>query len=162
MTNCRLSIVAVIGLLVLAQFFSLIGATKAVAATEIVSESVKPTENGDSKEKEEAKPVPRHFDLGAFEIRQLRPTRNETIDVNFELYLVLSKEADEAVKKKLEFWKHRLREQVLTSVRLTETKFFSEPDLLRLQRVILLRINRICPEMHIAGIYITRFIFGAK
>ena len=82
--------------------------------------------------------------------------------MQFELHLVLPEGEGKAVEKELEFWKHRLREQVLTSVRLTDTKEFSEPELLRLRRVVRLRINRVLPTMRIDGVYMTRYVFELR
>lgn len=100
------------------------------------------------------------FSLGNFYIRQLKPTRNETISVYFALYLVLPDGSSLAAEKQLEKWTHRLRDQVLTSVRLAETKDFTEPKLERLRRLILLRINRILKSMQIEDMYITQFEFS--
>ena len=157
--------------LALTLFISLGGLVSAVHVTMAAANGVEQkTVDGITNSAEEAAPaeeseeeqVLRHFDLGIFQISQFRPTRNETIIVLFEAHLVLSNDADETLEKTLEFWKHRLREQVVTSVRLSETKDFSEPELFRLRRVIQLRINRIIPVVWIEGVYMPRFVFGLK
>ena len=127
----RLSILAVSDLLVLILLGSLPWGTQstAMAAPEPASSSPKETantaKNDLSETSPETGPVPRHFDLGIFQIAQFRPTRNETIEMQFALHLVLPDEVDETVEKDLKSWKHRLREQVITAVRLTESRDFS-------------------------------------
>ena len=164
----RFSILAVSDLLVLILLGSLSWGTQsmAMAAPEPANSSPKETastaKNDLSETSPEAEPVPRHFDLGIFQIAQFRPTRNETIEMQFALHLVLPDEVDETVEKGLKSWKHRLREQVITAVRLTESRDFSEPELLLLRRVIRLRINRILPTFKIAGLYMTHYVFGKK
>jgi flagellar basal body-associated protein FliL len=104
--------------------------------------------------------VHRIHELGYFHLRQLRPTRDETINVKFELHLLMPEDAPgPELENLLNRWTQRLRDQVITAVRRAEIKDFTEPGLRRLQKMILLRINRLLKFSRIEGVYLTRYEF---
>lgn len=107
-------------------------------------------------EKEKMRPT---IDLGRFKIHDLRPTRNETAKLTFSLHLAFSKELNEKQVEKLEMWKHRLRDQVITAVRITYIKDFQEPDLALLRRKILIRINRLFDRRVAEEVLLTEYLF---
>ena len=119
------------------------------------SDSDNPDDTSDAQEEA----VNRVLPLGKFCIKQLRPVSNETITVTFDLHLVLPAGSSEGALEFLGQWTQRLRDQVVTSVRLAETKDFSEPDLNRLQRIMLLRINRLFKTKRVESLYFTQFAF---
>ncbi|MEM9352958.1 MAG: hypothetical protein AAGA92_08090 [Planctomycetota bacterium] len=102
------------------------------------------------------------FDLGRFHIKDLRPARNETVELNFVLHLALKPETPSAVLADLEGWKHRLRDQVITAARVAETKDFSSPSLHRLRRLMILRANRLIGGDLIDELLLTEFVFTLK
>ena len=63
------------------------------------------------------------------------------------------------LETRLNQWNRRLRDQVITAVRNTESKDFKESDLKKLQQMIRLRINRLLKSIRIEEIYITQFEF---
>jgi flagellar basal body-associated protein FliL len=100
------------------------------------------------------------YALGNIHVRQLRPTCNETINVKFELHLRMPEAAPgPELENRLNRWTHRLHDQVITAVRNAETKDFTEPGLRRLQKMILLRINRLLKFSRVEEVYITRYEF---
>ncbi len=104
--------------------------------------------------------VHRIHELGYFHLRQLRPTRDETINVKFELHLLMPEDASGLeLENRLNRWTQRLRDQVITAVRNAEVKDFTEPGLRRLQKMILLRINRLLKFARIEKIYLTQYEF---
>lgn len=111
-------------------------------------------------EAEEAEvPVKRTLDLGRFKMRENRPTSNVTAKVTFEVQLSLSETVDEELYLLLEKWKHRLRDQVLTAARKTETKDFVEPTLYMFRRNIMLRINRMLRMKLVDEVLLTEYAF---
>ena len=99
------------------------------------------------------------FELGSFEIREIRPTRNETTDVNFTAYFAMSPNVTAGDVQKLEHWKHRLRDQVIIAVRTAQDVDFLEPDLVRLRRIILFRMRRLLKADVVQDILLSEFTF---
>ena len=117
----------------------------ATEAAETAKESVRPT-----------------LDLGKFKINDLRPTRNETAKLTFSLHLAFSKSLTPSQVAQLEPWKHRLRDQVITAVRISQIKDFQQPDLGRLRRKILIRINRLLQTKLAEEVLMTEYIFRTR
>ncbi|MEM9660530.1 MAG: hypothetical protein AAF961_19365 [Planctomycetota bacterium] len=115
--------------------------------------------DGEASAAEET-PQPKLFGLGEFHVRDLRPTRNETVDVRFSLYTVMSADASDAFVAALPHWRQRLRDQAIVAVRLCETNDFIEPGLDRLQQIIRLRINRTLGWPAVEQIYLNDFTLG--
>jgi hypothetical protein len=107
---------------------------------------------------EEEVPTPT-LDLGSFKINDLRPTRNETARLTFTLHLAFSKELTENQVAQLDNWKHRLRDQVITAVRISEMKDFQEPDLDKLRRRVLIRVNRLLKAKLAEEVLVTKYLF---
>jgi len=105
---------------------------------------------------------PLTLDLGRFIIKELRPTRNETLKITFAIHLKISPAGGKDLVKKLEFWKHRLRDQVIVAVRTAETTDFREPNLHRLRRRMLLRVNRMLKNSIISEILLSEFTFSIE
>ncbi len=99
------------------------------------------------------------IDLGTFQVKDLRPTRNETIKVSFAIHLALHPSVGKSTVKQLERWQHRLRDQVLVVIRLSETKDFLEPNLAKFRRCISLRINRTLKAVLVSEALLTEFTF---
>jgi hypothetical protein len=99
------------------------------------------------------------FDLGSFEIREVRPTRNETTNVNFTAYFAMAPGVSMADVQQLEHWKHRLRDQVIIAVRTAQDIDFQEPDLVRLRHIILFRMRRLLKADVVQDILLSEFTF---
>lgn len=102
----------------------------------------------------------RRFELGAFHVRDLRPTRDVTADLKFSLYLVIREDVSEAAVAALEHWRHRLRDQAITAIRTAQIVDFADPDLTRVRRLMNLRINRALPHPLVEEILVTTFTLG--
>jgi len=109
-----------------------------------------------AEEKESARPT---LDLGKFKINDLRPTRNETAKLTFTLHLAFSQDLTQRQVTQLQRWKHRLRDQVITAIRITSTRDFLEPDLSRFRRKILLRVNRLFQAKLVEEVLLTEYLF---
>ena len=115
-----------------------------------------PAEDTEATEQETIRPT---LELGQFNIKDLRPIRNETAKLTFTLYLAFSESLDEQQVDQLEHWKHRLRDQVITAVRVTQMKDFQEPDLSSLRRNILIRVNRLLKSKSVEEVFLTEYLF---
>ncbi len=97
------------------------------------------------------------LELGKFRVRGCRTTDQEIFDIQFGLHLVLSTKTTAADFASLEQWKNRLRDQVIIAVRSAEPTDFAEPDLRRVQRLILFRVKRLATGVGMIGVYLTDF-----
>lgn len=114
------------------------------------------TEEGEAEEEEKQRFL---LDLGSFKIHDLRPTRNVTAKLTFSIHLAFSKELSERQREALELWKHRLRDQVITAVRISTIKEFQEADLNRLSRKILIRVNRLYKHKIAEEVLVSEYLF---
>lgn len=110
-------------------------------------------------ETDEPKKMRPTVDLGKFQINDLRPTRNVTAKLTFSMHLAFSKKLTKKQVEQLEGWKHRLRDQVITAVRISYVKDFQEPDLGRLRRNMLVRVNRIFKANLAEEVLLSEFLF---
>ena len=99
------------------------------------------------------------FELGKFKIHDFRPTRNETTKITFTMHLALSPTFSQQQVTQLERWQHRLRDQVIIAIRTLEVKEFQEADLSRLQRKVLLRVNRLFKAKLAEEVLLTEYLF---
>jgi hypothetical protein len=113
---------------------------------------------GHGKPEEAAAPVRTDvLNLDVFRIRTTRTNDGEIIDLRFGLWLVLSNTTSEHDFHALEEWKNRLRDQVIIAVRSVELEDFADPELRRLQRLILFRVKRLPIGDKLIGMYLTDF-----
>ena len=122
----------------------------------------KPSTQETSSEDVDAEQVRLTYYLGRFEIREIRPTRNETTRINFEAHFAMSPEVSKQDIEKLKHWKHRFRNQVIVAVRTAQTKDFQEPELQRLRRIILFRVGRMMREALVEDILFSEFTFSME
>jgi len=99
------------------------------------------------------------IDLGTFQVRDLRPARNETVKLSFAIHLALHPSVSQSTVEQLERWQHRLRDQVLIVIRLSATKDFLEPNLDKFRRSISLRVNRALKAILVSEALLTEFTF---
>ena len=107
----------------------------------------------------ESKQIRQTIDLGSFQIRELRPTKNETAKVSFTMHLALAPSVDKRTAKQLVHWRHRLRNQVIIAIRVADTKDFLEPGLNHFRRTILLRVNRLLQAALVTEAWLTEFTY---
>ena len=100
------------------------------------------------------------IELGTFQVKDHRPTRNETAKVSFTIFLAMDRSVDKLTLEQLEHWKHRLRDQVIVAARLSETTDYLEPGLTRFRRNILLRVNRVLKVPLVSEVLLTEYTFS--
>lgn len=97
------------------------------------------------------------LDLGAFRLRSSQITDREVVDVQFGLTLVLTADLKSSDFHELERWKNRLRDQAIIAMRTAEAPDYADPQLWRIQRLIMFRIRRMPVADWILGVYVTDF-----
>jgi len=100
---------------------------------------------------------PRSFELGEFNLRNFRPTHNEIANIRFSLHVVFKPGTSDAALEEVAHWKRRLRDQAITAARSAEPSDLAEPELQRVQRLMLLRIKRLPLPEPVVGVYLTDF-----
>ncbi len=124
------------------------------------AQEVAENDSATSEEEAEAEKVRPTIDLGVFEVKDFRPSQNETLKLSFTIHLALHNSVKESTVKQLESWQHRLRDQVIVAIRLSETVDFLEPNLNRFRRTILLRVNRALKALLVSETMLTDFTFS--
>jgi hypothetical protein len=101
--------------------------------------------------------LPRTVDLGEFDLKNFRPTHNEIANIKFSLQLAFAAGTSDETVAKLTEWRHRLRDQAITAVRTADAKDLAEPQLTRVQKLIMLRLKRMPLPQPVVGVYLTDF-----
>lgn len=102
------------------------------------------------------------LDLGLLEVKNLEPTRNQTSKVTFGMHLAFAPGTDPAIVSALQHWQHRLREQVIVAIRVAELGDYLDPELLRLRKQILYRINRVLKGVQAEDILLADFTYSTE
>jgi hypothetical protein len=131
--------------------------TAALAPTATLASGSAAPAHGEATETPEAPQRMDLLDVGAFRIRFSQPTDGEVIDLRFGVCFVLSSKTTADDLHQLQQWTHRLRDQVIIAVRSASAEDYNEPDLRRLQRLIMFRVKRLDASTHILGAYLTDF-----
>ena len=105
--------------------------------------------------------LPRTYELGEIYLRNFRPTHNETANIRFTVHVVFAPGTSDGVIAQVEHWKRRLRDQAITATRSADPRDLAEPGLHRLQRIMLLRIQRLPLPQAATEIYLTDFAVGS-
>jgi hypothetical protein len=104
----------------------------------------------------------RGINLGEFLLRDLAPVEGTKTRISFTLYAAVKRENAADFERILNHQEARIRDHILTAVRLVPLQAFDEPDLRTFQRRILLRLRRAMPELAIEELYVTDFNFMSK
>lgn len=135
----------------------LVALSAALAPTATLASGSAAPAHGEATEAPEAPQRTDLLDVGAFRIRFSQPTDGEVIDLRFGVCFVLSSKTSAEDLHELQQWTHRLRDQVIIAVRSARPEDYNEPDLRRLQRLIMFRVKRLDASTHILGTYLTGF-----
>jgi len=130
-----------------------------VTPTAAVAQEAPSPEEEIADESAEATTTSTVVDLGRIDLEFVQLTRNQTLQVALEVRLLLDSATNKQTLADLEKWRHRLREQVLVAVRLTEAVEFLEPELQHLRKHILYRINRTLREPLVQDVLLADFTF---
>lgn len=95
--------------------------------------------------------------LGRFYVRDIRGAEGVKIRISFALYASVARETADEFRARLSKLDARVRDEVLTVVRLSRLSDFQQPELERFRRRILLRLRRTTPALAIDGLLIGEF-----
>lgn len=104
---------------------------------------------GESDPEAEVQPVWVGYEIGDFTIKDVRPAEGAKTRLSFTLHAAVIDEELPKFKKLASARTARIRDQVITSIRLSEPTAYQEADLGHLRRRILLRLRRALPELKI-------------
>jgi hypothetical protein len=104
----------------------------------------------------------RGIKLGEFLVRDLAPIEGTKTRISFTLYAAVKREHAPEFERILRHQEARIRDHILTAVRLVPPQAFDEPDLETFRRRILLRLRRAMPELQIDELFLTDFNFMVK
>ncbi|TWT96709.1 hypothetical protein Pla108_24830 [Botrimarina colliarenosi] len=97
--------------------------------------------------------------LGRFMMRDFRVVEGSKLRISFALYAEVDATLAAAVAEFLETHEHRVRDEVLVSIRTCDQSDFQEPDLTRMRRRVMARLQRAMPMIPIEGLLIGEFEF---
>jgi hypothetical protein len=95
--------------------------------------------------------------VGRFDLRDHRPVEGIKQRLGFTLYVEAEESKAAALKAIVKSYEHRLRQEVITIVRLTDPGDFHEPELERFRRRLVLRLRRTMPELGVVRVLIGEF-----
>lgn len=108
---------------------------------------------------EPAKPVETaETDLGEFSLTAFQPTSNTTLLIDFHLFGEIPRDAEAAFAELYGANKHRIREQVITTVRSAELADLVDPGLGLIKRQILEKSNRTLGKPLLQAIIVSDFL----
>jgi flagellar FliL protein len=100
----------------------------------------------------------REIDLGEFSLTAFQPASNTTLLIDFHLYGTIEGEAEQGFAEHYEANKHRIRDQVITTIRSAELADLTDPGLGLIKRQILEKTNRALGKPLLHGIVFSDFL----
>lgn len=100
----------------------------------------------------------REVDMGDYSLTAFQPASNTTLLINFHLYGTITSEDEHHFTAQYEVNKHRIRDQVLTTIRSAEIADLTDPGLGLIKRQILEKTNRALGKPLLQGIVFSDFL----
>lgn len=100
----------------------------------------------------------REIDLGEFSLTAFQPASNTTLLIDFHLYGTIQGEEEHGFGEHYEANKHRIRDQVITTIRSAELADLTDPGLGLIKRQILEKTNRALGKPLLHGIVFSDFL----
>lgn len=97
-------------------------------------------------------------DLGEYSVTAFQAATSTTLLISFHLYGTISHEAEHDFSSKFDANKHRIRDQVLVSIRSAELADLTDPALAVIKRQILEKINRSMGEHAVMEVVFSDFM----
>jgi flagellar FliL protein len=98
------------------------------------------------------------IDMGEYSLTAFQPAANTTMLINFHLYGTIASEDLGFFEASYEGNKHRIRDQVLTTIRSAEIADLTDPGLGLIKRQILEKTNRTLGKPILQGIVFSDFV----
>jgi flagellar basal body-associated protein FliL len=116
-----------------------------------------PSPEAPETEKEEAGKM--EVDLGGFTVTYFQPSNNSTVRIDFHLYGIVTNAEQKEFLALFEENHHRIRDQVIITIRSAEMADLSDAGLGLLKRKILEKINRILGKPILRSVIFSDFLF---
>lgn len=100
----------------------------------------------------------REIDLGEFSLTAFQPATNTTLLIDFHLFGTIMGEEEQGFGEHYESNKHRIRDQVITTIRSAELADLTDPGLGLIKRQILEKTNRALGKPLLHGIVFSDFL----
>ena len=100
---------------------------------------------------------PLGIELGEFELREYHPVEGTRSTLEFTLVASVQVDAAERMQQLLEHRRFKVRDHVMTAVRVAPLEELDDPELASLRRRIELRLRRFLPELPIDDVLVTDF-----
>jgi flagellar basal body-associated protein FliL len=100
----------------------------------------------------------REIDLGEYSLTAFQPASNTTLLIDFHLYGTISAEEEHGFTEHFDSNKHRIRDQVITTIRSAELADLTDPGLGLIKRQILEKTNRALGKPLLQGIVFSDFL----
>ena len=100
----------------------------------------------------------REIDLGEYSLTAFQPASNTTLLIDFHLYGTISAEEEHGFAEHFDSNKHRIRDQVITTIRSAELADLTDPGLGLIKRQILEKTNRALGKPLLQGIVFSDFL----
>jgi len=95
--------------------------------------------------------------LGEFKIRSDYPAEAQKSTVRFVLYAAVKEDRQADMERVVSHHQEKLRDEIITTTRLTPLGMFEEADLKAFRRRMFVRLHRTVPELVIDDLYISDF-----
>jgi flagellar FliL protein len=161
-----LAFVAVIVLVECAVAYLFLPSSSDIAAQAAVvaKPAEKPAHEKPAHEKEHAPEGPEgpsqaEVDMGEFSLTAFQPTSNSTLRIDFHLFGTVRAGEEKEFARLMEESKHRIREQVLMTVRSADITDLADPGLGLVKRQILDKTNRTLGKPLLHAVIISDFSF---
>jgi flagellar basal body-associated protein FliL len=115
-------------------------------------------EHGATGEEGETGAAEHEIDMGEFSLSAFQPTTNKTLLVNFHLYGTILAADQHVFDQQFEESKHRVRDQVITTIRAAELADMTDPGLGLIKRQILEKTNRAFGRPLLQGVVFSDFL----
>jgi flagellar FliL protein len=98
------------------------------------------------------------IDLGEYSLTAFQPASNTTLLIDFHLYGTIATEEEHGFTEHFDSNKHRIRDQVITTIRSAELADLTDPGLGLIKRQILEKTNRALGKPLLQGIVFSDFL----
>lgn len=113
------------------------------------------SEHGEEGESQNAE---HEIDMGEYSLSAFQPTTNKTLLINFHLFGTILAADQHVFDQQFEETKHRIRDQVITTVRAAELADVTDPGLGLIKRQILEKTNRAFGRPLLQGVVFSDFL----
>jgi flagellar FliL protein len=101
----------------------------------------------------------KEFDLGQFGVTAYQPAANTTLRIDFHLYGAILEADQGKFEEVYASTQHRIREQVIVTIRNSEISDLTDPTLGLIKRKILEKTNRLLGKAYLQNVVFSDFSF---